>query len=99
MGRNAARKSAEQVLEERESRARRHKIEEILSHQGEIELEGGAEQLVQLRSEVDLESLSLGTNPDFLALIEQSRARCRAGEGISTDEMRARISARRRQAG
>ena len=44
--------------------------------------------------EVDLESLSLGTNPDFLALIEHSRARCHPGAGISTSEMRARLAAR-----
>lgn len=44
--------------------------------------------------EVDLEALSLGTNSDFLALIERSRARCRPGAGISTEEMRARLAAR-----
>lgn len=44
--------------------------------------------------ELDLESLSLGTNPEFLALIEESRSRCRAGTGISTDEMRTRLAAR-----
>jgi antitoxin (DNA-binding transcriptional repressor) of toxin-antitoxin stability system len=43
--------------------------------------------------EVDLESLSLGTNPDFLALIEQSRVRCHPGAGISTGEMRERLPA------
>jgi len=48
--------------------------------------------------EVDLESLSLGTNPDFLALIEHSRARCGPGAGISTDEMQERLAARRRPA-
>ena len=41
--------------------------------------------------EVDLESLSLSTNPDFLALIEQSRAHCHPGAGISTSEMRERL--------
>ena len=48
--------------------------------------------------EVDLESLSLGTNPDFLALIEKSRTRCPPGAGISTGEMRERLAARRRPA-
>lgn len=48
--------------------------------------------------ELDLESLSLGTNPDFLALIEESRARCRPGEGISTEEMRLRLGAQRKSA-
>ena len=45
--------------------------------------------------EVDLESLSLGTNPDFLTLIEHSRARCHPGAGISTSEMGERLAARR----
>ena len=48
--------------------------------------------------EVDLESLSLSTNPDFLALIAQSRTRCHPGGGISTDEMRKRLAARQQQA-
>jgi hypothetical protein len=46
----------------------------------------------------DLESLSLGTNPDFLALIEQSRVRCQPRAGISTSEMRERLAARRQPA-
>ncbi|MCP4657294.1 MAG: type II toxin-antitoxin system Phd/YefM family antitoxin [bacterium] len=45
--------------------------------------------------EADLETLSLGTNPDFLGIIERSRARCPAGDGISTEEMRRRLAARR----
>ncbi len=44
---------------------------------------------------VDLESLSLATNPDFLTLIERSRKRSPAGSGISTEEMRRRLAARR----
>jgi antitoxin (DNA-binding transcriptional repressor) of toxin-antitoxin stability system len=44
--------------------------------------------------EVDLEGLSLGTNAEFLALIEESRSRCRPGTGISTEEMRTRLAAR-----
>ena len=47
--------------------------------------------------DVDLESLSLGTNPDFLALIEESRRRCPPGRGISTQEMRARFKERSEQ--
>jgi prevent-host-death family protein len=46
--------------------------------------------------EVDLESLSLGTNPDFLALIAQSRARCHPGAGISSGEIREHLAARTR---
>lgn len=44
--------------------------------------------------QLDLESLSLGTNTDFLNLIEESRSRCPPGAGISTDEMRTRLAAR-----
>jgi antitoxin (DNA-binding transcriptional repressor) of toxin-antitoxin stability system len=36
----------------------------------------------------DWESLSLSTNPDFIALIEQSRARFRAEGGLTSDEIR-----------
>jgi antitoxin (DNA-binding transcriptional repressor) of toxin-antitoxin stability system len=36
----------------------------------------------------DWESLSLSTNPDFIALIEQSRARFRTEGGISSEEIR-----------
>jgi prevent-host-death family protein len=47
----------------------------------------------------DVESLSLSTNPDFLAIIERSRARSKPGTGISTAEMRRRLAERRRKAG
>jgi prevent-host-death family protein len=40
---------------------------------------------------VDAESLSLSTNPDFLEIIEQSRARLAAEGGISSEEMRRRF--------
>jgi len=43
----------------------------------------------------DMETLSLATNPDFLAIIERSRARTPVGSGISTEEMRRRLAARR----
>ncbi|HVC95252.1 MAG TPA: hypothetical protein VND64_16270 [Pirellulales bacterium] len=39
----------------------------------------------------DLESISLGTNPEFLGLIERSRARVRAEGAISSEEMRRRF--------
>lgn len=39
----------------------------------------------------DLETVSLSTNPQFLALIERSRARQQAEGGISSDEMRRRL--------
>ncbi len=42
-------------------------------------------------SNADWETISLSTNPDFLALIERSRARCKPGQGISSAEMRRRL--------
>ena len=39
----------------------------------------------------DLESVLLGTNPDFIALIERSRARGQVEGGISSAEMRRRV--------
>jgi antitoxin (DNA-binding transcriptional repressor) of toxin-antitoxin stability system len=40
---------------------------------------------------MDLEDLSLGTDPDFLDLLEQSRRRAREGGTISSEEMRRRL--------
>lgn len=40
---------------------------------------------------VDLETLSLSENPQFLALIERSRIRQQTAGGISSDEMRRRL--------
>ena len=40
---------------------------------------------------MDLETVSLSTNPKFLELIECSRSRHRAQGGISSDEMRRRL--------
>ena len=39
---------------------------------------------------VDLETVSLGTNPEFIALIERSRARAQAEGSLSAAEMRRR---------
>ena len=39
----------------------------------------------------DLETISLSTNPQFIALIEQSRARQQKEGGISSAEMRRRL--------
>ena len=41
--------------------------------------------------DADLETLSLGTSPRFLALIERSRARRLEEGGISSEEMRRRL--------
>lgn len=42
-------------------------------------------------SNVDAETISLSTNPKFLAILERSRARERREGGISTKEMRRRL--------
>jgi len=39
----------------------------------------------------DIETISLSTNPKFIALIERSRARRRSEGGISNSEMRRRL--------
>lgn len=39
----------------------------------------------------DLETISLSTNPQFLALIQRSRSRQESEGGISSDEMRRRL--------
>lgn len=53
---------------------------------------GGRPVAVVVATEnVDLETLSLSTNPQFLALIERSRARQESEGGISSDEMRRRL--------
>ena len=41
--------------------------------------------------DADWESLSLSTNPDFIALIVRSRARQKAGEALSLEEARRRL--------
>ena len=43
----------------------------------------------------DLETVSLSTNPDFIDIIERSRARYQAEGGISNDEMRRRLGSDR----
>ena len=42
----------------------------------------------------DLETVTLSTHPQFLALIERSRARQKAEGGISSAEMRRRLEMR-----
>ncbi len=45
--------------------------------------------------QLDLEALSLGANPDFLAIIKRSRARQTAEGGLSSEEMRRRLGIKR----
>jgi antitoxin (DNA-binding transcriptional repressor) of toxin-antitoxin stability system len=40
----------------------------------------------------DYETVSLSTNPEFIALLQRSRARGRKEGGISTEEMRRRFA-------
>jgi antitoxin (DNA-binding transcriptional repressor) of toxin-antitoxin stability system len=47
--------------------------------------------------DVDLESLATSTNPDFIALIERSRARMRAEGGMTMDEVRRELAVNRRK--
>jgi antitoxin (DNA-binding transcriptional repressor) of toxin-antitoxin stability system len=44
----------------------------------------------------DLETVTLSTNRQFLELIERSRARTKAEGGISSDEMRRRLTKRKK---
>jgi len=39
----------------------------------------------------DIETVSLSTNPDFLALIERSRSRQTSEGGLSTEDLRRRL--------
>jgi len=41
--------------------------------------------------DTDMETVALSINPDFIALIERSRARAREEGGHSPDEMRRRV--------
>ena len=45
-------------------------------------------------SNVDEETISLATNPKFLAILDRSRARESAEGGISSEEMRRRLGLR-----
>lgn len=47
----------------------------------------------------DLETVTLSTHPQFLALIERSRARQRSEGGISSAEMRRRLGVKRKAHG
>ncbi len=46
----------------------------------------------------DIETVSLSSDPKFIALIERSRARQKAEGGISTEEMRRRLEKTKRSA-
>jgi hypothetical protein len=44
--------------------------------------------------DLDLESLALGSNPRFLAIIEEARAQCGQGLGLSTEDVRRELGLR-----
>lgn len=52
--------------------------------------------LVPVEEGTDVESVSLSMNPEFIALIERSRAQHRPGSGISSDEMRSELGIKRK---
>ncbi len=47
--------------------------------------------------DVDVEALSLGSNPQFLAIIERARARLAVEGSISSEEMRRRLGLDKRR--
>lgn len=49
--------------------------------------------LVSLPEDTDLESLSLSTNPEFMAILEKSRESLRRNGGVSSEAMRRRFEA------
>ena len=53
--------------------------------------EGKPRAVVVSIDDVDMESLSLSTNPQFLAMIERARATHTPGTGLSSDEVRRRL--------
>ena len=54
--------------------------------------------LMPLTKYDDWESVSLSTNPTFLAIIDRSAAALRPGNGISEKEMRRRLGLSKRRA-
>jgi uncharacterized protein (DUF433 family) len=54
-----------------------------------------ASRAIEKIENADMETISLSTNPKFLAIIERSQARQEAEGGISSDEMRRRLGLKR----
>lgn len=52
--------------------------------------------LVPVEGDADVESVNLSMNPEFMAMIERSRALSKPGSGLSTSEMR-RVAGIRRK--
>ena len=53
--------------------------------------EGKPFAVVMSVDDIDMESLSLSTNPQFMAIIEQARATHTPGTGMSSDEVRKQL--------
>lgn len=54
--------------------------------------------LVPLERGADVESVSLSMNPEFIAMIERSRALYKPGTGLSLDQVRRRLGVKRTSA-
>ena len=52
--------------------------------------------LIPVDAKTDLENLVVTTHPTFEAIMRRSEARYRAEGGLSTDQVRARLAARRK---
>jgi prevent-host-death family protein len=52
--------------------------------------------LMPLMANTDIENLTVTTDPRFMAMIERSRRLHPAGTGLSTEEVRERLAARRK---
>jgi prevent-host-death family protein len=47
-------------------------------------------------NDTDRERLMVSTNPLFIRIMDRSRARCKPGSGLSTEELRRRLALRRK---
>ena len=56
-----------------------------------LTVDGNPVAVLEAIEDLDQEIASLSNNPQFLAIIERSRARHRAEGGISSEEMRRRL--------
>jgi hypothetical protein len=63
-------------------------IQDVGTEPTVVTREGKAIAVVVSIEDVDMESLSLSINPDFLAIIERSRVSHKPGTGMSSDEVR-----------
>ncbi len=63
-----------------------------------ITIEGKPVAALVSITNADIETVSLSSNPKFIALIERSRTRQKAQGGITTEEMRRRLEKPKRSA-